>query len=64
MAKPGQDTFRMRLGKGDDDIRKTLNELPPGVRAQYVKDAIRSKEQILPLLKQIWDAVKPHGGSG
>ncbi len=53
----------MRLGKGDEDIRQILDDLPPGAAAQYVKEAIRSRVCIIPLLLEIRDAVK-HDDNG
>ncbi len=42
MTKPKQpDSFRFRLGKGDDDIRELLEGLPKRERSQAVKTLIR-----------------------
>ncbi len=42
MPKPKRrDSFRFRLGEGDDDIREFLDGLPERERSQTVKNLIR-----------------------
>ncbi len=57
-VKPDRASFRFRLAKGDEDIREILGRMPSGAASEFVKTCIREHETIVPLLRQIWAAVR------